>query len=58
MTVIENDIASRPERVQPRLTELYALLKTCLPDAEEKISWQMPTFYRRGNLLHFADRKD
>ena len=58
MTVIENDIASRPERVQPRLTELYALLKTCLPDAEEKISWQMPPFYRRGNLPHFADRKD
>ena len=26
-------------------------------DAEEKISWGMPTWYRRRNLIHFAAQK-
>lgn len=57
MTVIEAYIAERPETARPMLTELYTLLKACLPAAEEKISWGMPTFYLRGNLIHFADQK-
>lgn len=36
------------------LEELRALIKTSAPDATEKISYAIPTFYLNGNLVHFA----
>jgi len=30
------------------------LIRLAAPGAEEKISYQMPTFYLNGNLVHFA----
>ena len=30
------------------------VIKEGAPDAEEKISWGMPTFTLHGNLIHFA----
>lgn len=32
-------------------------LKEALPEAEERISWSMPTFWKRHNILHFAAAK-
>ena len=29
-----------------------------MPEAEEKISYQMPTFFLKGNLVHFAAFKN
>lgn len=37
-----------------RLEEIYALIKAEAPDATEKISYGMPTFYLYENLVHFA----
>jgi uncharacterized protein YdhG (YjbR/CyaY superfamily) len=33
---------------------VYVTLKAALPGAIEKISWQMPTFWKGQNLIHFA----
>jgi uncharacterized protein YdhG (YjbR/CyaY superfamily) len=32
-------------------------IREAAPQATEKISWQMPTFYLHGNLVHFAGNK-
>lgn len=42
---------------QPRLRELRALLRAALPEAEERISWSMPTYWKGRNLIHFAASK-
>ncbi|MDR1733551.1 MAG: DUF1801 domain-containing protein [Oscillospiraceae bacterium] len=51
---IEQYIALQAEQIQPRLREVYAAIKTVLPEAAERIAWQMPTFWQRKNLIHFA----
>jgi uncharacterized protein YdhG (YjbR/CyaY superfamily) len=51
---IADYIAAQSEEIRPRLREVYAALKAVLPDAQERISWQMPTFWKGENLIHFA----
>ena len=34
------------------------MVREAAPDAIEKISYQMPTFYLNGNLVHFAAFKN
>jgi len=29
-----------------------------LPEAEERISWGMPTYWKRRNIIHFAANKN
>ncbi|MEH7334515.1 DUF1801 domain-containing protein [Neobacillus drentensis] len=40
------------------LETLRKVIKELAPDAVEKISYQMPTFYFFGNLVHFAAYKN
>jgi uncharacterized protein YdhG (YjbR/CyaY superfamily) len=40
--------------LQNILAELRSTIQRAAPDATEKISYQMPTFYQNGNLVHFA----
>jgi uncharacterized protein YdhG (YjbR/CyaY superfamily) len=51
---IDEYIATFPEEIQRILEELRAVIRTAAPEAEEKISYQMPTFVLKGNLVHFA----
>ena len=51
---IDEYIATFPKDIQKILKELRATIKAAAPDAEEKISYQMPTFFLNGNLVHFA----
>lgn len=51
---IDEYIATFPKDIQKILQELRATIKAAAPDAEEKISYQMPTFFMNGNLVHFA----
>jgi uncharacterized protein YdhG (YjbR/CyaY superfamily) len=37
---------------------MRATIKAAAPDATEKISYQMPTFALKGNLVHFAAYKN
>jgi len=64
MTIIEDVnpideyIRQFPEEVQVLLQEIRQLIKETAPEAEEKISYQMPTFFLDGNLVHFAAYKN
>jgi uncharacterized protein YdhG (YjbR/CyaY superfamily) len=51
-------IAAFPEEIQTILEKIRATIKTAAPDAQEKISYQMPTFDLKGNLVHFAAFKN
>ena len=55
---IDEYIAAFPEDVQVMLAELRATIQAAAPAAEEKISYQMPTFALNGNLVHFAAFKN
>lgn len=55
---IDEYIASFPEETQKILQEIRAAIKAAAPNAEEKISYQMPTFFLNGNLIHFAAFKN
>ena len=47
-------ITSTPAEVQTILNNIRQLIRELVPEATEKISYQMPTFYLNGNLVHFA----
>ncbi len=51
---IDDYIALQPESVQPVLHQIRDTIRTALPDAEERISWRMPTYWRKRNIIHFA----
>ena len=57
-TSVDEYIASCPEEIQKILQELRATIKAAAPEAVEKISYQMPTFALKGNLVHFAAYKN
>ncbi|PKN94883.1 MAG: hypothetical protein CVU44_03500 [Chloroflexi bacterium HGW-Chloroflexi-6] len=51
---IDEYIANFPKDIQEILEKIRAVVKAAAPGAEEKISYQMPTFFLNGNLVHFA----
>lgn len=53
-TTIDEYIRQFEPEVREKLERLRAVIKEAAPDAVEKISYQMPTFYLYGNLVHFA----
>ena len=57
-TTIDEYIATFPKETQKILKDIRATIKAAAPDAEEKISYQMPTFFLNGNLIHFAAYKN
>jgi len=57
-TSIDEYITSFPRNIQKILGELRATIKAAAPGAEEKISYQMPTFTFHGNLVYFAAHKN
>lgn len=54
---IDEYILTCSESVQPKLRELRKIIIDASPDLVEKISWNMPTFYYKGNVIHFAANK-
>src|SRR5881227_493463 len=55
---IDEYIASFPEDIQALLQAVRATIKAAAPEAEERISYQMPTVALNGNLVHFAALKN
>ncbi len=55
---IDQYIASFPENVQIILQEIRLTIQEAAPEAKEKISYAIPTFYLKGNLVHFAAFKN
>ena len=54
---IDEYIAAQDEKYKPRLMEIREILRDALPDAEERISWSMPTYWKGRNIIHFAASK-
>jgi uncharacterized protein YdhG (YjbR/CyaY superfamily) len=51
---VDDYIRSFPEEDREILEKLRQTIKAAAPEAEEVISYQMPTFRLRGILAHFA----
>ena len=51
---IDEYISTFPPETRKKLEDMRATIKVAAPEAQEKISYQMPTFYLHGNLVHFA----
>ena len=43
--------------MRPDLLHVRGILRAALPNAEERISWSMPTYWQGRNLIHFAANK-
>lgn len=55
---IDEYISTFPTNIQEILKTLRKVIKEAAPDAEERISYRMPTFVLHGNLVHFAAFKN
>lgn len=51
---IDEYILRQEEQAQPHLQEMNIAIKAAIPDAIGKISWSMPTYWKKWNLIHFA----
>lgn len=51
---IDEYIAAQAPETREVLQKLREVIHEAVPEATEKISYQMPTFYLNGNLVHFA----
>lgn len=51
---IDDYMKQFPKEVEEILQSLRQTIKDAAPEATEKMSYQMPTFYLNGNLVHFA----
>jgi uncharacterized protein YdhG (YjbR/CyaY superfamily) len=57
-TTIDEYISNFPEDVQKKLQEIRAVIKESAPGAQERISYRMPAFTLKGNLVYFAAFKN
>ncbi|MFH1197876.1 MAG: DUF1801 domain-containing protein [bacterium] len=55
---IDEYIIMFPKEIQTKLESLRQTIRKAAPEAEEAISYQMPTFKLNGNLVHFAAYKN
>ncbi|PSR52782.1 hypothetical protein AHMF7605_04210 [Adhaeribacter arboris] len=55
---IDQYIQDFPPEIQERLQQLRTTIREITPEAEEKISYGIPTFYLQGNLVHFGAYKN
>jgi uncharacterized protein YdhG (YjbR/CyaY superfamily) len=55
---VDEYIAGFPPDVQAILQKIRATIRKAAPQAAETITYRMPTFTLRGNLVHFAAFKN
>ena len=54
---IDEYIDAQDASVRPKLREVRAIIRAAIPEAQERMSWSMPTFWKGRNLIHFAASK-
>lgn len=54
---VEEYIHAQDEEIRSMLQSVRDVLRDRLPEAEEKISWSMPTYWKDHNIIHFAAQK-
>ena len=57
-TTVDEYVALFPAEMQDMLQKLRETIREAAPGAQEKISWQMPTYHLKQNLVHFAVNKN
>lgn len=55
---IDDYISQQEKSIVPKLNELRTRINQCAPQAIEKISYGMPTFHYKENIIHFAAYKN
>lgn len=56
-TSIDEYIAIFPPDIQKKLQDIRTVVRAAAPEAVERISYQMPAFFLKGNLVYFAVHK-
>jgi len=51
---IDEYIDAQPEAYREPLRRVRETIRAAAPQAAECIKWQMPTFFQKENLIHFA----
>ena len=54
---VEEYIMRQDDEKQADLFLIQQALKQALPEAEERISWSMPTYWEKHNIIQFAASK-
>ncbi len=54
---IDEYIAAQPEEARQYLKKVRDAIHAALPEAEERIAWSMPTFWKGYNIIQFAGFK-
>lgn len=54
---IDQYIDAQDEAVKDRLRAVRQAIRAAIPEAQERMSWSMPTFWKGRNLIHFAASK-
>lgn len=54
---IKEYISQQDKTIQPKLELIYNTIHDAIPDAEERLTWGMPTFWKGRNIIHFAPAK-
>jgi uncharacterized protein YdhG (YjbR/CyaY superfamily) len=55
---VDDYLAALPDDKRAALQKLRATIRTAAPMATEKISYGMPAFHHRGNLVYYAAFKE
>ena len=55
---VDEYIQQFPANIQSILQEIRSVIRASAPDAQERISYQMPTYTMKKNLIHFAAFKN
>ena len=53
-TTVDEYISQYPQGVQQILVKIRAVIQESAPEAEERISYQMPAYYLNGFLVSFS----
>lgn len=57
MTIAEFIALHNDPKIREILEKVYEAIREAIPEAEECISWNMPTFRKGKNIIHFAPAK-
>lgn len=55
---IDEYISEQAENKQESLKQIRDTIRSVLPNAQERISWRMPTYWDGHNIIHFAAFKN
>ena len=56
-TTVDEYILAQDEEIREQLQNVRMAIRRALPDATEKISWSMPSYWQGINILNFAAQK-